>query len=171
MLSTIAKYLRGGERVNFTLMRDGADGVRLLITPVLTPEDEKSDDRAKQIRAMLARPVLIKSTVDTLETSGLQALQEAADIRTEIAATYEGLLADLRGNAKTAAKLAEPKADAGKGSRAVAKVKAQDSKPAESAPATDSGNDAAEAFVAAATPGAAAEPMPHRPSVDLFGGE
>ncbi|HZR33787.1 MAG TPA: hypothetical protein VFA75_00325 [Nevskia sp.] len=169
MLKTISQYMRGGDKVMFTLSRDGADGVRLLITPGLAPEPDNADERTRQIRAMLARPILIRSTLDALETEGLAALEQAASVRNEIAASYESLMTDLRGQAKAAAGLAAAKNGGKGGGKAAAK-------PPAPAPAADAEEDeesqerAASGEAAAAKPAATPEPPPPAPAVDLFGG-
>ncbi|HZR35156.1 MAG TPA: PRTRC system protein E [Nevskia sp.] len=152
LLKTIAQFMRAGEGVTFKLIRHG-DGVRLLITPQLAPEDEKASVQAKQIRALLAKPVLINSTVETLDTDAQAALDQVAAARTDIAASYEDLVGDMRAGAKTAADLA-----AGKAKGKPAKPPAKAAAPAADAPDDDEEKEA--------TP--EAEPAAAAPVVNLF---
>ena len=176
MLKTIAQFLRSGEKVSFTLSRSG-DGLRLLVTPILAPEDESADERIKQIRAMLAQPIVINATADTLDAEGKRALEGVVVARNDIAATYETLVEDMRNQAKSAASIASRPTSSKTAGKGTAKAtKATDTKPSQPAPtdpAEEEDESGAGEHVAdpAERPSSSTPPPPPAPIVDLFGGQ
>lgn len=167
MLKIISEYLRAGERVNFTLTRDGSNGVRLLITPGLAPEPKDADEGARQVRAMLARPIVITATVDTLDSIGADHLAGAVAVRNDIAASYESLMDDLRKQSKAASALVttkKPSVSAGKRAAGIATDAHVSAHRTAEPSATTAASDPEVLLEASGSDPAAASP-----TVDLFG--
>lgn len=152
-IELIAGFLRGADKVQFTISRIAGDQVQLLLQPTLDKEPEGLTDELRQVRAALARPVVIRDTVAGLDARLSEFLKPAGAVRAEVAFSYESALAEI----KAAAEKAKAKA-AEKGKKPTDATK---DKPAAVA-ATPDEEDSAGA--AAPAPPAA----PTAPAVDLF---
>lgn len=121
MLIDIARFLRASEAVTVSLSREPTGHLRLLVQPKLGPEPDKLADDAKQLRAALARPLIITVRDEDLDTLPAT-IAQAASSRDETASALEayidgqrksssGKAAQKPAAATPAAPKAEPKAE------------------------------------------------------------
>lgn len=110
MLIKVARFLRNAESLNFNLSRDKSGLVRVLVQPVLGPEPDGLDAEALQLRALLAKPLIVPVADADLDTVLPAILDRAASSRDAVSTLYEAYVADMEMQAESARKAAEDKA-------------------------------------------------------------
>lgn len=111
MFGQIARFLRGAESLKFVISRDGAGSLRILLQPVLSAEEPGGlDDDAKQLRAALAKPLLVTVPEAQIDTVLSELLARGASARDSIASLFESYVDDMAAQAAEAKRKAEEKA-------------------------------------------------------------
>jgi PRTRC genetic system protein E len=162
MLKEVARFLRGGERLEFFIKREPNGQLYTLVTPVLGPDPAGADDEAKQMRALLARAIVIRGTDEQLDQEFEKYLNQAADVRDVTVLAVEDLLASLKADAEKARSATAKRAGKSSPKKTSARVGTKpEVAPAAEAPAEDSTEPLVPTGDSAAAP---------KPSVNLFEG-
>lgn len=109
-LALLARFLRGSEKLEVTFQYNDNNTLRLVIKTTLAAEPKNADEDLKRIRAKLARPLILDSSIDELDSQLAAFLAGAAEIRTQAVVSYESLLAELKDTAADAGRTAGKKA-------------------------------------------------------------
>lgn len=96
MFDLIGKLCQSGESINVIYKKTGDSEVTLVIKPELDDDPEKlTDDTAKQCRAMLTRPIVMRGTHSGVEQQFRDYVNQAGDARSELHDSYRTLAASM----------------------------------------------------------------------------
>ena len=96
MFDLIGKLCQTGESINVHYKKTGDSEVTLVVKPELDDDPEQlTDETAKQCRAMLTRPIVMRGTHSSVEQQLRDYVNQAGDARTELHGSYRSLAASM----------------------------------------------------------------------------
>ena len=98
-----SKLMNNGERVVFTISKDGGDRLCVSVQPVLAQGPENPSEAIQQMRAGLAMPLIVRASAQELDGPGfMTALEEYTNSRLPVADGLASALARVRDGLKGA---------------------------------------------------------------------